>query len=419
MKALISEKSSNLINGLFFLFPLFSGVVESWHSTIFIVLTLWALFFCRETWSELEKAERLFLWAIVIYFALAALSLVNADDLYLGMKRLRKMSYLLGFVPLLLACRRLRLQPTLPFLYGMLSGSFICFAVAIYQTKYSQVVSRAHGITNPVIFGEICMLYALLSLLLLLLIYEPFRRCWFLVFVSFFAGSGASVLSQTRGAWIAFPVLFVFMVFFELRKLDCKRIIAGLLLFTLCGAGLTLLSGPGIKSRGTAAINHIQNAIDKDINPDTSIGKRFLMWGVAWEMFCDRPFIGSGLGDFPHDLKEAVREGKTALRTPSHPHAHSIYFEAFATTGIFGFVGMVLTIFVLPFYLFYVNWRRSISMQEQYAGAAGMVCVLAFAVFGLADAWLTHSVMVTCYVVCVLTFILGSSKGRRQWQHPG
>ena len=93
------------------------------------------------------------------------------------------------------------------------------------------------------------------------------------------------------------------------------------------------------------------------------------------------------------------------------PHAHSIYFELLATTGLVGLLALVGGLFVGPSVAYFRKTQGGKMSSVTFPVAAGLGCLLSFAVFGLSEAWTARSPLLTSYVVCLLVFSTGVYAG--------
>ena len=123
------------------------------------------------------------------------------------------------------------------------------------------------------------------------------------------------IVSQTRGAWIAFIIGLTFFSF-----LTKKRILFVLLILFI----IIVLVFPSFQLR----FNSIFNIDDY---PDN---ERLLIWESAFEMWKDSPILGHGIGSFEklYQEKYILEEAKVKIRR----FAHSNIFNLLAEAGILG-----------------------------------------------------------------------------------
>jgi O-antigen ligase len=140
-----------------------------------------------------------------------------------------------------------------------------------------------------------------------------------------------------------------------------------------------------------------------------AIGARFLLWEAALKMWSRNPVLGTGLGDFHHDIEEMSFRGEIEIPDLSriaHTYAHSIFFEFLACAGIIGLLAMVVSTIVIPLIFFYKNTGPFIINWNLYAKIFGIVFVVTFSIFGLTENWLAHKQLVMTY--SLILAIMGS-----------
>ncbi|KZN15061.1 O-antigen ligase family protein [Marinomonas sp. TW1] len=287
--------------------------------------------------------------------------------------------------------------------YGVIFGAMSASFLAIYE-KIFLGISRAHGSENPIMFGNISMLMGMMSFTGFFYFFK--RRNYLWGGVALFGGIGgiiASILSGTRGGWVALPLICFFILWNGRDLIGKKKII--ITFFITLGLIATAISIPqtGIQNRILSAANNISHYVSGE-NKNTSVGLRFEMWKASVEMFKNSPFFGVGeyaSYDFKRELAEQGMIIPEAIR---FSHAHNEYLNALGLTGIFGFI-MLMTLYLLPLKLFLNkmkayenNWDiRSYAM----AGALIPMCYMDFA---LTQSMFSHNIGVMMYAFPIIYF---------------
>jgi O-antigen ligase len=390
---------ARIVLALAFLFPIFTATIKSWHSGIFAFLILLCLAPAIKHWHLYNRQEKSMVYAFGILIAVSSLSLFNADDLQKGSDRIWRLSYTLGLIPLVLTARRFRLNLTRPFLYGMLAGVLVLGSVAFYQVEYLGW-ERAMGSTNPVLFGNIALLYGLFGVGLMMTGTVLGRYRW-AVAIGILLALNASVLSLSRGGWMALPPILFFLLWLKRERFTYRMLVAGLAGMLLVGGVVLFSAGEQVAERWRVTSQDVRTFVDAS-DRNTSIGQRLLMWQIAWESFKEHPIIGSGIGDFRHDTLQMMASGETVL-DKDYGHSHSIYLEFLGMTGLTGFLAMVVSLFVLPFRYFWRHWQKD-PAGGNFPALAGMITILSFAIFGLSDNWCARSITMTVYVFSLYIF---------------
>lgn len=402
-----TDPVATLSTGLIFLFPVGMAIIRSWASSFFLVLLLLCLFIIWKDRQTQHEGSRLLLWAMGLFLAVAALSLVNADDMHQSVKRLGKLSAFLLFIPLYLGSVRLKRDLSRPLLLGSMVASLVMAATAFYTFEILDY-PRAKGAYHPIIFGDLSMLCALFGVSAMVTGVVGGR--WrYLLPVCIVAALYASILSGTRGALVALPLTGILFLWLYRRRLKRKKAIVIFVAVSVLFLASPFLFPDTIGAQVKRTYNSCVEFVEGQ-NRNSSLGQRFLMWNIAIDMWKESPILGSGLGDFRHDALEQMALGKTALST-DHGHAHNIIFEYLGATGLLGTLAMIIALFVLPFREFYRHWNRVIDTSEAFVPLAGMTLLAAFFAFGLSEGWLARSAFIKSYVVCLVVFLSALSKG--------
>ena len=258
---------------------------------------------------------------------------------------------------------------------------------------------RAKGATHSIIFGDFCMFIAVVIAAWLISCASG-RWQYLLGTACIVLATYASALSGTRGAWISIPATSLFLLTAYHRRIRRNQVLCFLAIVAI--ACLLLLVLPIPKSVSTRAEHGIGGLLDPSQYLTTH--ERLQMWRAATDIFADSPFWGSGLGDYSLDLQRLINEGRSDLRH-AYDHAHSIYFDSLARTGLIGTLTMLVTLFIIPFLIFLRSWQNSEHPHQEFASVAGMLTVISFACFGLTEAWFSRMPLITTYVVSIFIFL--------------
>ena len=402
-----------LIGALVFLFPIGMASVRHWSSIIFYLVLALSLLSLGRRWQWPQGWPRWILLSFVVFVATSALSLVNADDLAQGFRRMEKMAAFILVIPIYLGVRRLRVNLLPPLLYGLLLAGPVMAGVGVHSV-FILGEPRAKGFYHPIIFGDLAMLVALVCAAT-----WPFwvrcGVCLRILFpVSIACALYASMLSGTRGGWLALPLVAGLLVFFYRRYFRSKRRLWFVIIACASLLAISPVVFPDTIGHGLGRIVHSLEKFKQGENRNSSENQRLLMWDLALEVWQQHPLIGTGLGDFQHEVAVRMEAGQTEMNV-ARGHAHNIFFESLAVTGLVGLCSMVLAIFILPFCAFYAHRHES---GAEVVAIGGITVLIAFAVFGLTEGWLTRSVLVRSYLMLLLVFLTALPQGERNVQGP-
>lgn len=386
-----------------FLLPVLMGTVGSAASTITILLFLISCWLGWGAWNQTSPIEKAVCVGMIVFFFLALVSFVNADDLPKSWARLERLLRTLAFVPVFLFFKRLPINLITPLTYGMISGGF-ALLLAGYLTLDE---SRATGSYNSILFGDYAAIVStyLIAALLFKKISPALRVS---AFISLGCAFAAMVLSETRGAWVAIVItgLFLFVYFVSQTRSHRQffiRIFGVLAVIIACG--VLLYSSDRVQIRVSQAVSEF-DGYRFGSDPHTSLGYRFQMWEATWKIWTKNPWIGTGLGDYSNDLAVMIRTGETKMRE-HFGEAHNLLFEFLATTGLLGAMSCAIALFVFPSLAL---WRLLKNKRQQpFIPVAGIAIIIAFFVFGLTQNWLARSSITSSYIVFIAV-LLGEAR---------
>lgn len=392
------------------LFPLISLSLHSGGSIIYTLLLIIGLFTAWPEWRQVNRAEKGLIAALGIFFLIAALSLLQTVDVANGHERLERIFRIASVSILFLAFRRFRVDAGPLFLIGLLAGVISLTVQAGYEYFYLGK-GFINGPTYKIAYGDLAMLTAAI-LLAAGLTLDAGNREKVILFGGGALALMASLLSGGRGAWLFLPMLPLLLAWCYRDSIKRETVVWGVAALLVL-AGVLAISRPAfLFSPVISAINNVEQFIH-DPQPYSSVGARLNLWYNSLVIWAENPLFGTGLGDFGHDNRALVASGVSMSSAVEHyGHAHSIYFDALASIGLVGFVAMCLALFVLPMRYFGKMWRSSNDRVLRFHALAGLFTVVAFAVFGLSEGWLSRNPLVNPFIFYLALFAAGVSLRR-------
>jgi len=407
LKDKMFDKAGSVIIWLLAVFPLGIAVVKSWASASFVIIALGCVFLIRRKKAIPSTVLlRGFKLGLLLLLVATLLSWVHVDDFSYSRVRFEKIATL--NVAFLLIPGFLRLPGEW---YRKLWWGFVCsgplMLVVAMHAVWIRHLPRAQGYYHPIIFGDLAMYVALILLGGLVSGMVGKGNCkepW-LVVASMVSAFVAATLSQTRGAWAAFPLVMFLLLWLYRRKLKLRMLVVAGGVFLVVVLGLPQLFPQSIGRQAERTLQSVESYLDGS-QPNTSLGQRFMLWEIAFDVWKHHPLVGTGLGDFPLEVESRMRSGETELDY-AWTHAHSIFAEALAVMGGLGLVTMFLAVFYFPFRFFVkgFNLLAESGGIERFVPVAGLITVVAFFAFGLSEAWLARSVFVHSYLIFLSVFI--------------
>ena len=384
-----------------FVFPILAPSVRHAASGVYIALLVPGILLGWPAWSHLHKWEKLILKGFILFFLAGVVSLVNTQDLKESLKFLDRYLRFPLAIPAYLILRRFAVPGAKHLLAGMPIAACVVFGQAVYQV-YPSPLRRAEGAYHPIVFGDITVWIASIFFCGALVFS---RRRWHLLlaFLLLVLSLYATVLSVTRGALLFTPLMMLVPVFLGKGKCRKRAIVIGLALLVLVPV-LGFIFLPEIaKIRYSSAVAPLYYLSDGSTNGG-KVPSRILIWRDAWRIFLQSPLLGVGMGDFERQQQQLIRTGISKLSSP-FTHAHSIYLDTLARTGILGFSALIAFLFVLPFRAFYQLRKDVLTDWGQFCVLGGIMTLLSFAVFGLTEDWLARMPLTITFVVSLTVFM--------------
>lgn len=337
-----------------------------------------------------EKAYRLFC-LLILCFCLFALSLFYH---HAPLHDYDRFSRLLLSMPILLLLWRYPLSIAC-WSGSLIIGAVLALAVAVLGSQHSL---RFGGVHNPIQFGDLSLLTGLLAACMLPL---TRRRPWagLLLLTGLGAGIGASILSGSRGGWIALLPCGIFLAC-HLCPGRKKTLITGLVLLLLLTTGLCFL--PEVHLRLNAAVSDI-HAYRHGIR-ETSLGLRFDMWRAALHLLGEKPWLGWGSTGLFNEIHRLAASGDVSAGITAFNHLHNDYLDTAARLGIVGLSGL-LSLYFVPLWVFFRCWLNYPPSPARCFVGAGVVLCGSFSLFSLSQSILAHNSGMLFYLISLMLLL--------------
>ncbi|TDO96000.1 O-antigen ligase family protein [Marinomonas balearica] len=376
-----------------------SLVVPNGYSIGMAMLFLASLFaFFLKVTPSLTKQDRALFFVLVTYFLLMVL-FVYLDGWHV--RELDRPSRFLFVLPVMLLLLG-RNGQRIALWVGVIIGAYGAFGVAVYE-RFLLNYDRAQGGEHSIMFGDTSMLLGLLSAVATLFFLS--RRQFLFSILALFAsiaGIMGSLLSGSRGGWVALP-LIMFFILWQSRELLGKK-----LLSMICIAGIVSITAVlnipnlNVSKRLYDAVHNVQAYIDG--NPDSSVGLRFEMWKANLYLFTTAPVLGVGEYRGMELKKQLADEGKMARPAAQFSHAHNEYIDALGLRGIVGFLAL-MAVYLVPLRLFLAKMREYKDNWNVKAYAmAGALVPMSYMDFALTQSMFSHNIGVMMYVFPIVFF---------------
>lgn len=172
---------------------------------------------------------------------------------------------------------------------------------------------------------------------------------------------GASYLTQSRGAQIAFGVALAFIVIVGMLRLRKPIALLALALLGLLEAFFAGLIPAYVLTPAFSKLGLIQISFLTPNAQDFSTAERLAHWIAGIRMFLAHPLTGVGIGNYP----DAYPQYYLSIFVNSLGHAHNYYINISAETGAIGltaFLLFLMAIFVAggsSYRVISQKWRRA------------------------------------------------------------
>lgn len=263
-------------------------------------------------------------------------------------------------------------------------GAIACGLVGIYHVQILHYQRAGHTYINPIEFGDTCTQLALISLCGTQTARQyPRRLPFFLLMIAGFTlGMTGSILSGTRGAWLAGLIALAFLSWWYIGRYS-KRLLAALLL--AMGMSVVLIAHYAPVGERLQAMRREITSYRQQGNAATSVGARIQMWQFATELSMKRPLSGWTQKGYDEERLRQVEQGRLNPFLAEFNHPHNDYLDASAKRGIFGLIVLLACHLSCFVYFWRAMRRKNMPPQGQALCLVGMLLPLLFASFGLTD----------------------------------
>lgn len=278
-------------------------------------------------------------------------------------------------VPIFMLLRRVKFNVVAVIQYGFPLGAIVGMAVG----DASDARMRT-SFLDPIHFGDFSLIMGMMSLLSISWLSRDTLVLRILKITGFLAGSYATLLSGTLGAWVAIPVLLAILVYFKVLKFTRKQA-ALIVLVVLMAAVLAYKYNDKIRQRIDVPLNRELAMFHG--NFDTDIGVRLQLYKAAILIFAKNPIFGVGPEGFRDQMTMMQQSGEISAiaANAGRGEVHNEILSRTVGLGIFGLAAILMVLFV-PLKIFMLK-ARSDSAPVRLAGIMGVTFVSGFFVFGL------------------------------------
>ena len=371
-----------------FLFSALALAVTSGYSLGALVLLLassWLLW--KRPRLNLQRQDYLLLGTLLLYFCVfTANMLYHADparELDIPLRAL-----LAAPVMLLLLANPPRAAA---WWAGLAVGAIGGAALASWQLLMLDMPRPQAATSNAIHYGNVSILLGMLCLCGLgWARASSYRLVWIsLLLAGGVAGILGSIISGSRGGWLALPVCGCVFSFYYSKGRSTYYLAALMSALVAVSISAYMLPDSPVPQRVKAALEDIKEFKDND-NATTSIGQRMEMWRTAWALSDEHIWLGMGRNGYLAAKQTLAEGGKMDASVKDYTNAHNDYLDALVKRGIVGVLAL-LALFLMPLALFARALRHGPGNARPFA-LAGVVLCTCYMIFGLTTSSLTLNI---------------------------
>ncbi|WP_044410931.1 O-antigen ligase family protein [Thiomicrospira microaerophila] len=389
-----------------FLFLSLALILPSGYSYGAAMLFLAGLFFVfkQQSWVMLNKQD----W--LLGSVLAVFSLVWMLEAWIFGYGISGFDKPFRFVAAIVAMFCLiQYPPKLAFFwFGAALGSILTGVYTVKVILFDGLSRVELGYTTAIIqFGNTSILLAFLSLAGLgWAVSQRKKYFWIsLLLFGFLMGLVASVLSGTRGGWIAIPFALLIIYRGLSSHFQWRHVFVGsvLLVFTL--VFIYTQPSTGVKERVDLAVAEVKSYYQQGVAA-TSVGSRLEMWRGGLIIVADNPIYGVGTLGYQQRKSALIQEGELDPFVEHITHLHNEYLERFVKFGLIGLFALIL-LFFLPLRVF-LSYFQHPCLNVRALASAGAVLSVCYIDFSLTHSPLRHNigVMIFAFTLIVISVLL-------------
>jgi len=404
-----SKMLRNMVYILVFSFTVLSNLVPHVGSTALVLLTLLGLPICfsPKNRPKISGQEKAVMWALAAFFGVyLLLFLINGVLGHLEDPRMKYLDHrvrLLSIVPIVFLLKRIQVKEALLW-YSVCSGAVVSGVYALASVFWLLPGERVSGSYHSIAFGDLAIVMAFISFVGIDFFSKRHRAYMLFPLSAFFLGTLASLLSGSKGAWIALPAFALILFFFlgnwlNLWKRICLSILVGMFFFSAYH-----IPGTGIESR-FQQMGQEWSDYKAGFRGPSSMGERLEGWRAAWTIFKDHPVFGAGVGNFKPIVLRMIAKGEISDNIKKYSQPHNLFLYVMAECGLVGFIAVV-GVFAVPLWVM-VSLARKDALQRSIA-YGGIILIIGFIHFGLTESIFGRNINVSFYVI-TLGVVLSSS----------
>ncbi len=372
------------------------AIIIALTAIITIPILLW-----KKQLFNLSRADKNLLVIFAVYgVVLSAINFYHHNSI----KEYKQGIEFLLAIPIFLLFYKYPIKP-IYFFVLLIIATLIGAILGYYNhTHYSWADRATVKGVNTILYASVIQILAFACLLGLPLAQEINNKYFKYIYIllsllAFFAGVCLSILSYTRGVWLALPFQAICIGIFYFKQYK-KIVISFFIIISISMVAVYYIPQTGVKKRINQTFNSLEQY--KKGNSRTSSGLRLEMYKFALNLAKENPILGTSAKEIK-SRQEKIPE----VNYGSLVHFHNHYLQNLA---YFGIVGLALLIFIYLF-SFIVFWKRfkTDDMSSRSLGWLGIMLLVSYSIYSMTDVVFHRSIGLLFYVVMTTT-ICGAVK---------
>ena len=224
-------------------------------------------------------------------------------------------------------------------------------------------------------------------------------------------GAFGSLLSQSRGGWLALALVLPVLAAMLWRSLSRRDLVVSAVVALLCGSALLALTARQLNERIEQAQSEVA-LYESTGYAANSVGQRLDHWKLAWRLGQSHPLLGWSQKGYEIEKQRIVAAGQAHPYVLEFNHAHNEFLDLFAKRGVIG-LGALLYLYAVPLLLF---WPRrgtgAPSRMVMPLHIIGVLIPVTYAGCGLTQGFLGHN-SGTMFFVFMTVLVFTTLQGER------
>lgn len=288
------------------------------------------------------------------------------------------------------------------FLHGVRAACIVSFAHALVQVFVFGHSRATAGMSNAIPFGDTAMLSAGLSMVGFA---RLSRRMRIFAVAALLCGVGGSLLSHTRGALLALPLLAIVLAVHLWPMIRQRLWHAGLVAMAI-GTSFVIFA---VAVRVPDRIDEVRVALESGTltrHYDPSMAHRVVLWTYGIDAFLDRPLLGHGSQNAVSEVRDrAAQEG---FDIPPYRHLHNEFISTAVGRGVVGLAALI-ALLLAPILI-----AAATPFDERYRDRIAFAVILSgcYALFGLTNLLFSHDQTNTVFASAYLVLTIAAHQSR-------